>query len=204
NSGMANSGVFNSGVLNTGVWNAGLLNTGIGNVGSYNSGGFNPGSVNTGSFNTGDTNTGWWNTGDLNTGVGNSGDLNTGGFNRGSQNNGFFWRADGQGQFGGDYTLTIPRIGLDLTVDIPLSIPITGSVGSVASNGFPYINVPSFTIPTLHLNGSALSGTIGPIVVDPIRVTGPSIALSIDGPLHLAVSGPGVGPVVVPVWHVGA
>ncbi|WP_425437436.1 pentapeptide repeat-containing protein, partial [Mycobacterium angelicum] len=196
NSGMANSGVFNSGVLNTGVWNAGLLNTGIGNVGSYNSGGFNPGSVNTGSFNTGDTNTGWWNTGDLNTGVGNSGDLNTGGFNRGSQNNGFFWRADGQGQFGGDYTLTIPRIGLDLAVDIPLHIPVSGSLGNISTQ--------PFTLPVIHLSGDNLNGTVGPIVFDSIEITGPSIALLVDGPLHLALSGPGVGPVVVPVWHVGA
>ncbi|MCV7194881.1 hypothetical protein H7J74_00040, partial [Mycobacterium angelicum] len=116
------------------------------------------------------------------------------------QNNGFFWRADGQGQFGGDYTLTIPRIGLDLAVDIPLHIPVSGSLGNIV--------VDSFTIPTIHLSssgsGNSLTGTVGPLVVDSITVTGPQLSLLVDGPLHLVLSGPGVGPVVVPVWHVGA
>ncbi|WP_261880031.1 hypothetical protein, partial [Mycobacterium marinum] len=132
--------------------------------------------------------------------------LNTGGFNQGSQNNGFFWRGDAQGQIGFDYTITIPEIGLGLNVDVPLNIPLRGTIGTLI-DGEPIISVTGFTIPALHLDGTALSGTIGPIVVDPITITGPQVDLMVGGPgesLQLALSGPGVGPVVIPVAHVPA
>ncbi|POX79840.1 hypothetical protein C3471_11390, partial [Mycobacterium kansasii] len=194
NSGELNTGLFNPGRLNTGVFNTGLLNTGVGNAGSYNSGSFNVGASNTGSWNAGDTNTGWFNPGNLNTGIANTGDVNTGGFNQGNLNNGFFWRGDGQGHAGFDYTLTIPAIALNLDVKVPLDIPITGHLGDIV--------IGSFTIPTLHLNGNNLTGTIGPIVVDPITISGPSVDLHVGGAgesLQLGISGPGVGPVVIPV-----
>ncbi|MGV0623880.1 hypothetical protein ABVK32_28725, partial [Mycobacterium kansasii] len=186
--------------------NTGLLNTGVGNAGSYNSGSFNVGASNTGSWNAGDTNTGWFNPGDVNTGIGNTGDVNTGGFNQGNLNNGFFWRGDGQGHAGFDYTLTIPAIGLNLGADVPLGIPVTGTIGTIVNGGPPEITVPGFTIPTLHLTGDALFGTIGPIVVDPITITGPSLNLTVGGgqSLQLGFSGPGVGPVVIPVLQVAA
>ncbi|MDC8997618.1 hypothetical protein PR371_27090, partial [Mycobacterium marinum] len=109
------------------------------------------------------------------------GHLNTGGFNQGSQNNGFFWRGDAQGQIGFDYTITIPEIGLGLNVDVPLNIPLRGTIGTLI-DGEPIISVPGFTIPALHLDGTALSGTIGPIVVDPITITGPQVDLMVGGP----------------------
>ncbi|MGV7524089.1 PPE family protein, partial [Mycobacterium kansasii] len=114
-------------------------------------------------------------------------------------NNGFFWRGDGQGHAGFDYTLTIPAIALNLGVNVPLNIPITGHLGDIV--------IGSFTIPTLHLNGSNLTGTIGPIVVDPITITGPSLDLHVGGPgesLQLDISGPALGPVVIPVLQVAA
>ncbi|BCI85778.1 hypothetical protein NIIDMKKI_09840 [Mycobacterium kansasii] len=154
---------------------------------------------NTGSWNAGDTNTGWFNPGNLNTGIANTGDVNTGGFNQGNLNNGFFWRGDGQGHAGFDYTLTIPAIALNLDVKVPLDIPITGHLGDIV--------IGSFTIPTLHLNGNNLTGTIGPIVVDPITISGPSVDLHVGGAgesLQLGISGPGVGPVVIPVLQVAA
>ncbi|ARG70877.1 hypothetical protein B1T47_19600, partial [Mycobacterium kansasii] len=135
-------------------------------------------------------------------GIANTGDVNTGGFNQGNLNNGFFWRGDGQGHAGIDYTLTIPAIGLNLGVDVPLDIPVTGTIGTIVNGGPPQITVPGFTISTLHLTGDALFGTIGPIVVDPITITGPSVDLHVGGAgesLQLGISGPGVGPVVIPV-----
>ncbi|MGV7563464.1 PPE family protein, partial [Mycobacterium kansasii] len=125
--------------------------------------------------------------------------VNTGGFNQGNLNNGFFWRGDGQGHAGFDYTLTIPAIALNLDVKVPLDIPITGHLGDIV--------IGSFTIPTLHLNGNNLTGTIGPIVVDPITISGPSVDLHVGGAgesLQLGISGPGVGPVVIPVLQVAA
>ncbi|BBC68055.1 hypothetical protein MMRN_49510 [Mycobacterium marinum] len=163
--------MFNAGRYNTGVFNSGVLNTGVGNAGDYNSGSFNTGASNTGDLNAGDTNTGWANTGNLNTGFGNSGHLNTGGFNQGSQNNGFFWRGDAQGQIGFDYTLTVPEIGLNIDANIPINIPVAATLG--------VIKVGTFTIPTLYLNGNNLTGTIGPIVVDPITITGPQVDLMV-------------------------
>ncbi|BCI85774.1 hypothetical protein NIIDMKKI_09800 [Mycobacterium kansasii] len=59
----------------------------------------------------------------------------------------------------------------------------------------------------MHLTGDALFGTIGPIVVDPITITGPSVDLHVGGAgesLQLGISGPGVGPVVIPVLQVAA
>ncbi|OBS01981.1 hypothetical protein A9W98_17305 [Mycobacterium gordonae] len=148
NSGESNTGLFNAGRLNTGVFNTGVLNTGIANPGSYNTGSFNVGSANTGSWNPGQTNTGWFNTGDYNTGWANTGDFNTGGFNRGDLNNGFFWRGDNQGQAAFDLTFTIPRIALQVDVNVPINIPVTGTLGSVL-NGQPIITIPSFTIPDI-------------------------------------------------------
>ncbi|WP_143120020.1 hypothetical protein, partial [Mycobacterium marinum] len=103
-----------------------------------------------------------------------SGHLNTGGFNQGSQNNGFFWRGDAQGQIGFDYTLTVPEIGLNIDANIPINIPVAATLG--------VIKVGTFTIPTLYLNGNNLTGTIGPIVVDPITITGPQVDLMVGGP----------------------
>ncbi|WP_415624102.1 PPE family protein, partial [Mycobacterium intermedium] len=204
NSGEFNTGLFNAGRWNTGWANTGLLNTGVGNPGSYNSGSFNVGVSNTGDFNPGRYNTGWANTGDYNTGWANTGHYNTGGFNQGDLNNGFFWRGDNQGQMAGDYTITIPRIAIGFEVDVPINIPVTGTLGSLLS-GNPIINVQSFTIPQLRLNGSELGGTIGPIVVNSIVVNGPSLDLVLGGPgqsIQLGLSGPGLGPVVIPVLSV--
>ncbi|MCV6978511.1 pentapeptide repeat-containing protein, partial [Mycobacterium bourgelatii] len=139
-----------------------------------------------------------FNTGDLNTGIGNTGNINTGAFNQGNLNNGFFWRADGQGQTSTEYSLTIGRIGVGLEVDIPINIPVTGALGNIV--------VPSFTIPRFYIRGDEMSGSIGPIVVDQITVTGPSLNLLVGGPgesLHLSLSGPGLGPIVVPLQLLG-
>ncbi|MGV7557871.1 hypothetical protein PJM25_28740, partial [Mycobacterium kansasii] len=117
-------------------------------------------------------------------------------------NNGFFWRGDGQGHAGFDYTLTIPAIALNLGVNVPLNIPITGHLGDIV--------VDPFTIPVLHLTGTggnSLTGTIGPIVSDQITITGPSLNLTLGGPgqsLQLGFSGPALGPVVIPVLQVAA
>ncbi|ARG63241.1 hypothetical protein B1T45_20280, partial [Mycobacterium kansasii] len=91
---------------------------------------------------------------------------------------------------------------MNLGVDVPLDIPVTGTIGTIVNGGPPQITVPGFTISTLHLTGDALFGTIGPIVVDPITITGPSVDLHVGGAgesLQLGISGPGVGPVVIPV-----
>ncbi|BBX56916.1 hypothetical protein TM48_01404 [Mycobacterium shottsii] len=110
----------------------------------------------------------------INTGFGNSGHLNTGGFNQGSQNNGFFWRGDAQGQIGFDYTITIPEIAVGFNVQVPLDIPLSGDLGE--------IRLSEFMLPPIHLNpvdGNSLTGTIGPIVVDPITITGPQVDLMV-------------------------
>ncbi|MDC8975948.1 hypothetical protein, partial [Mycobacterium marinum] len=105
------------------------------------------------------------------------GHLNTGGFNQGSQNNGFFWRGDAQGQIGFDYTITIPEIAVGFNVQVPLDIPLSGHLGE--------IRLSEFMLPPIHLNpvdGNSLTGTIGPIVVDPITITGPQVDLMVGGP----------------------
>ncbi|WP_415624268.1 pentapeptide repeat-containing protein, partial [Mycobacterium intermedium] len=144
--------------------------------------------------NPGRYNTGWANTGDYNTGWANTGHYNTGGFNQGELNNGFFWRGDNQGQAGFDYTLTIPPISLGLEVSIPVNIPVSGSLGNIVAG--------EFTIPTLALAGDNLNANIGPIVVSPIVITGPSVDLVVGGvgeSIQLVLSGPALGPVVIPV-----
>ncbi|MFQ2845956.1 hypothetical protein, partial [Mycobacterium paragordonae] len=69
------------------------------------------------------------------------------------------------------------------------------------------IVIDPFTIPALDLvnpngGGNSITGTIGPLRTDPITILGPSLSLLVGGPgqgLHLSFSGPGLGPLVVPV-----
>ncbi|MCQ4365756.1 PPE family protein, partial [Mycobacterium gordonae] len=199
NTGSYNTGIGNSGIGNTGLFNPGNVNTGIGNRGSYNTGSFNEGSFNSGDFNSGDTNTGWFNTGDLNTGIGNSGDVNTGIGNSGDMNNGMFVRGDAQGMTGVSYSIHINQIPVDFGMRFPVNTTISGGT-------FDITTLP-FNIGALNLNTlSNTSGTIGPISVPTITISGPRLSFTLGGPGYTTYGGISgtVGPIDIPLFSIPA
>ncbi|WP_261864775.1 hypothetical protein, partial [Mycobacterium marinum] len=118
------------------------------------------------------------NPGNYNTGLANSGDVNTGAFISGDYSNGAFWRGDHQGLVGFSYAINIPETPGHAEISIPIDIPINGTIGD--------INTPRVRIPEFPLNVYVFTpihvGDVGPIVLPPIRITGPTLTGNIGGP----------------------
>ena len=55
-------------------------------------------------------------------------------------NNGFFWRGDAQGQAAGRLHLDHPPLAIGLDIEIPINIPVTGTLGIIV-NGLPIITI---------------------------------------------------------------
>jgi PPE-repeat protein len=138
NSGTGNTGLFNSGTGNTGLFNSGSNNNGVLNSGADNFGIGNAGDLNTGMFNTGNTNTGGFNSGNTNTGWLNYGNTNTGLLNGGEESNGLLWRGDMQGLLGFSYSLTIPEIPWNYSLDIAIDIPIHAASETLRTSSVTY------------------------------------------------------------------
>ncbi|OBJ88957.1 PPE family protein, partial [Mycobacterium asiaticum] len=199
NTGSYNTGIGNSGIGNTGLFNPGNFNTGIGNRGSYNTGSFNEGSFNSGDFNSGDTNTGWFNSGDLNTGIGNSGNINTGIGNSGNMNRGMFIRGDAQGMTGVSYSIHIDQIPVDFGMRFPVNTVISGGTFDITTMPF---HIDALSLDPL----SNTNGSIGPIDVPTITISGPRLTFVLGGPGYTTFGGiiGTVGPIDIPLFSIPA
>ncbi|MFQ2879986.1 hypothetical protein ACLILY_32295, partial [Mycobacterium sp. MS3] len=129
-----------------------------------------------------------------NTGIGNSGDINTGIGNSGNMNNGMFVRGDAQGMTGVSYSIHINQIPVDYGMRFPVNTTISG-------NTFD-ITVQPWTIGAIDLSPlSSTSGTVGPINVPTITISGPRLNFTVGGPGYTtygSISGT-VGPIDIPL-----
>ncbi|MFQ2845904.1 pentapeptide repeat-containing protein, partial [Mycobacterium paragordonae] len=165
--------------------------------GSYNTGSFNEGSFNSGDFNGGDTNTGWFNTGNLNTGIGNSGDINTGIGNSGNMNVGMFVRGDAQGATSVSYSVHINQIPVDFGMRFPVNTTIAGGTFDITTQPW---NIGVLNLGTL----SNTSGTIGPIDVPSITISGPRLHFTLGAPGYTTYGGivGTIGPIDIPLFSI--
>ncbi|WP_142926617.1 hypothetical protein, partial [Mycobacterium marinum] len=79
---------------------------------------------------------------------------------------------------GFSYAINIPETPGHAEISIPIDIPINGTIGD--------INTPRVRIPEFPLNVYVFTpihvGDVGPIVLPPIRITGPTLTGNIGGP----------------------
>ncbi|ORA82892.1 hypothetical protein BST27_30940, partial [Mycobacterium intermedium] len=119
--------------------------------------------------------------------------------NSGNMNNGFFIRGDAQGITGVTYSIHIDQIYVDFGMRFPVNTIISGGT-------FDITTMP-FHINALDLSSlSNTSGTIGPIDVPTITISGPRLNFVLGGPGYTTFGGivGTIGPIDIPLFSIPA
>ncbi|ORA07739.1 hypothetical protein BST16_27985, partial [Mycobacterium asiaticum DSM 44297] len=114
--------------------------------------------------------------------------------NSGNRNVGMFIRGDAQGATTVSYSVHINQIPVDFGMRFPVNTTIAGGTFDITTR--------PFTIGALNLGTlSNTSGTIGPINVPTIRISGPQLNFTVGGPGYTTYGGISgtVGPIDIPL-----